>query len=94
MQQSQSMDELKLLLKESIFRQNEEGRIYGTSFIDYQNKTITNGSRLGKEFLAYVFHEKFADKNMTSTQKKEYKIESESDFIASLFSSLFEQYSR
>nr|WP_245872058.1 relaxase/mobilization nuclease domain-containing protein [Dysgonomonas massiliensis] len=44
MQQSGSMDEFKLLLKEKniepVFRQNEEGRIYGVSFIDYQNTAI------------------------------------------------------
>lgn len=100
MQQSGSIDEFKLLLKEKniepIFRQNEEGRIYGVSFIDYQNKTILNGSRLGKEFSANVFHEKFTDENRNLTmvtEQTENKIESESDFITSLFPSLFEQHS-
>ena len=96
---SQSMDELRLLLKEKniepIFRQNEEGRIYGVSFIDYQNKTILNGSRLGKEFSANAFYEKFAERNKVPTSKvgtMENKIESEPDFITSLFPSLFEQH--
>lgn len=40
-----------------VFRQNEQGRIYGVSFIDYQNQTILNGSRLGKEFSANVFND-------------------------------------
>ena len=100
MQQSGSMDEFKLLLKEKniepVFRQNEEGRIYGVSFIDYQNKTILNGSRLGKEFSANVFHEKFTDKNrppVMVTEQTENRIESDSDFITSLFPSLFEQHS-
>ncbi|MDH6309424.1 hypothetical protein M2451_002690 [Dysgonomonas sp. PFB1-18] len=39
-----------------VFRQNEQGRIYGATFIDYQNRTILNGSRLGKEFSANVFN--------------------------------------
>lgn len=100
MLQSRSMDEFRLLLKEKniepIFRQNDEERIYEVSFIDYQNKTILNGSRIGKEFSANVFHEKFTDENRNLTmvtEQTENKIESELDFISSLFPSLFEQYS-
>ena len=40
-----------------VFRRNEQGRIYGVSFIDYQNQTILNGSRLGKEFSANVLND-------------------------------------
>ena len=32
------------------FRENEDGRIYGVTFIDHGNRTVLNGSRLGKEF--------------------------------------------
>lgn len=42
-----------------IFRENDEGRIYGATFIDQQEKTVFNGSRLGKEFSANVFHSLF-----------------------------------
>lgn len=52
------------LLKQGIgciFRQNEQGRIYGVTFIDYQNQTILNGSRLGKEFSANIFNGLFKD---------------------------------
>ncbi len=60
-----SMDSFKQsLLKQGIgcvFRSNEQGRIYGVSFIDYQNRTILNGSRLGKEFSANVFNGLFKD---------------------------------
>jgi len=55
------------LLKQGIgciFRQNqrsalanEQGRIYGVTFIDYNNRTMLNGSRLGKEFSANVFND-------------------------------------
>ena len=31
------------------FRENEEGRIYGVTFIDHRNREVYNGSRLGKE---------------------------------------------
>lgn len=41
------------------FRENDEGRIYGATFIDHQEKAVFNGSRLGKEFSANVFHSLF-----------------------------------
>lgn len=44
-----------------VFRENEQKRIYGATFIDHQSKTVLNGSRLGKEFSANVFHEWFAN---------------------------------
>ncbi len=54
----------KNLLKKGIsvvLRENEQGRIYGATFIDHMSKTVLNGSRLGKEFSANVFHEWFAN---------------------------------
>jgi hypothetical protein len=42
-----------------LFRENEQGRIYGATFIDHQQKCVFNGSRLGKEFSANVFNELF-----------------------------------
>lgn len=42
-----------------VFRQNNEGRIYGVSFIDFGNRMILNGSRLGKEFSANTLNESF-----------------------------------
>lgn len=35
-----------------ILRQNEEGRIYGATFIDQKNKAVFNGSDLGKTYSA------------------------------------------
>ena len=52
----------KQLLKNGItvlFRKNDSGRIYGVTFIDHKQKFVFNGSRLGKDFSANVFHEKF-----------------------------------
>lgn len=43
-----------------VFRTNEAGRIYGATFIDHADKTVFNGSRLGKEFSANVFNDLFA----------------------------------
>lgn len=36
----------------TILRQNEQGRIYGITFVDHQNKTVFNGSDLGKTYSA------------------------------------------
>jgi hypothetical protein len=45
-----------------VLRRNDEGRIYGATFIDHNNRCVLNGSRLGKEFSANVLNEKFSDK--------------------------------
>jgi hypothetical protein len=42
-----------------LFRTNDEGRIYGVTFIDHEQKCVFNGSRLGKEFSANVFNDLF-----------------------------------
>jgi hypothetical protein len=42
-----------------LFRENEQGRIYGATFIDHEQKCVFNGSRLGKEFSANVFNDVF-----------------------------------
>ena len=55
----------KTLQKQGIsvlFRTNEEGRIYGATFIDHEQKCVFNGSRLGKDFSANVFNELFSGK--------------------------------
>lgn len=44
---------------DAVFRRNEEGRVYGVTFIDHTKKEVYNGSRLGKEFSANVFHTLF-----------------------------------
>ena len=35
-----------------IFRQNEEGRLYGITFVDHKSKAVFNGSDLGKSYRA------------------------------------------
>ena len=49
-----------------LFRENENGRIYGVTFIDHKQKVVFNGSRLGKEFSANVFNERFGGDQATS----------------------------
>ncbi len=54
--QARSLDQFKNALQKAdvtvIVRQNEEGRIYGLSYIDHPNKAIFNGSDLGKNYSA------------------------------------------
>jgi len=47
-----------------LFRENEQGRIYGATFIDHEQKCVFNGSRLGKEFSANVFNEKYLNHDL------------------------------
>ena len=42
-----------------LFRENEQGRIYGVTFIDHEQKCVFNGSRLGKEFSANSLNQNF-----------------------------------
>lgn len=42
-----------------LFRENDSRRIYGVTFIDHNNNCVFNGSRLGKEFSANTFEERF-----------------------------------
>ncbi|MDX8341656.1 conjugal transfer protein MobB [Draconibacterium sp. IB214405] len=51
-----------------LFRENDSGRIYGATFIDHKQKFVFNGSRLGKEFSANVFNERFGIENKTDEQ--------------------------
>ena len=41
----------------AVIRKNDQGRIYGMTFIDHQSKTVWNGSRLGKECSANAFND-------------------------------------
>ena len=44
---------------ETVFRENDEGRIYGATFIDHMNREVYNGSRLGNELSANAFERLF-----------------------------------
>ena len=103
MQEADSMDGFSLLLKEKniepVFRRNDQNRIYGITFIDYQNKAVLNGSRLGKEFSANVFNDLFNNKpeqalDISSVPDNDMSVypEQETDSATSLFPSLFEQH--
>lgn len=63
---SQFIRELRKRNIDTVFRQNDSGRIYGVTFIDHTNRLVVNGSRLGKEFSANVFNDHF---NRSQTQR-------------------------
>jgi hypothetical protein len=44
---------------DAVFRTNDAGRLYGATFIDHRRKEVCNGSALGKDFSASVFHRLF-----------------------------------
>lgn len=60
-QGSQSESEFRAKLRQQgidvLFRRNDEGRIYGATFIDHSTRTVLNGSRLGKDYSANVFND-------------------------------------
>ncbi|KAA6307908.1 hypothetical protein EZS27_040418, partial [termite gut metagenome] len=44
-----------------VLRHNDQGRLYGVTFIDHNSRTVLNGSALGKEFSANALGARFAD---------------------------------
>lgn len=63
-----------------LFRENDQGRIYGATFIDHQEKAVFNGSRLGKEFSANVFHELFGKGNKADNHEHDLNKSFDKDF--------------
>ncbi len=65
-QGSQNESEFRAKLRQQgidvLFRRNDEGRIYGTTFIDHTTRTVLNGSRLGKDYSANVFNDLYGGK--------------------------------
>ena len=51
-----------------VYRINPEGCLYGITFIDHTNRTVLNGSRLGKAFSAIVFNELFNNPDADRTR--------------------------
>ncbi len=44
---------------DAVIRTNDQGRIYGVTFIDHNAREVYNGSRLGREFSANAFEKLF-----------------------------------
>jgi hypothetical protein len=70
-----SLDDLKNALQrdkiQMVIRQNEEGRIYGLTFIDHQSKSVFNGSDLGKNYSASFILERLAMQTVQSLKETE-----------------------
>jgi len=56
----------------TVLRRNAEGRLYGITFVDNQNKVVFNGSDLGKGYSAAALQNSLGkeDKNESVTQEK------------------------
>ena len=52
-------EKLKVSNIDLVLRRNDQNRIYGVTFIDHNCHCVFNGSRLGKEFSANAFNERF-----------------------------------
>jgi len=51
-----------------VLRSNDQGCLYGVTFIDHNSRTVLNGSALGKEFSANALSARFADICRETTQ--------------------------
>jgi hypothetical protein len=93
MHKARNIDDFGKLLKTNkidvIFRINDEKRIYGATFIDYQNRAVLNGSRLGKEFSANVYNEMFNNtRQVVEAETKSTEIQSDTGIDLGLSSVL------
>lgn len=48
-----------------VLRRNENGLIYGLTYVDHKNKTVFNGSDLGKDYSAKALIEHLSEKDVT-----------------------------
>ena len=75
MQTARSSKELEQQLKKQgidvVFRQNDNRRIYGVTFIDHDSRVVLNGSRLGKEYSANVFNDLYSDERKTDIRQEQ-----------------------
>jgi hypothetical protein len=76
-QSPSTMKELMEHLKQkniyTLLRQNAEGRLYGITFVDNQNKVVFNGSDLGKGYSAAALQSRLAAANENSLKQDETK---------------------
>ncbi len=95
---SKSRDEFLRRLKaggiDVVLRRNEQGFIYGITYVDHKSKCVFNGSDLGKEFSAAMIRDKWADKpaaantSRVQTNVSQAKDQSPNDFDKTILSEL------
>ncbi len=62
----------------TVVRRNDEGRIYGMTFIDHESRTVWNGSALSKNLSANVFNDWWNEQAIGKRQEAEKKIRTKS----------------
>ncbi|MBR2647884.1 MAG: relaxase/mobilization nuclease domain-containing protein [Sediminibacterium sp.] len=84
-QSPSTMKELVEYLKQkniyTLLRQNAEGRLYGITFVDNQNKVVFNGSDLGKGYSAVALQSRLATPNEKSQTQDETKGSGSGGFV-------------
>lgn len=65
----------------AVFRLNEQGFIYGLTFIDNKNRTVFNGSDLGKDYSAKTITERFAIIDNPLQPKTYLKLQGKTDYL-------------
>ena len=55
-----------------VIRQNSEGRIYGVTFVDHQQRVVFNGSDLGKDYSAAILFQRLATSSYESVQNSNF----------------------
>src|SRR5690606_30280531 len=55
----------------TVVRRNDEGRIYGMTFIDHESRSVWNGSALGKNLSANVFNDWWKEEAVSHRQGTE-----------------------
>lgn len=50
-----------------VFRQNEKGLIYGVTYVDHNQRTVFNGSELGKNYSARAINQKLSYQDKVKT---------------------------
>ncbi len=79
----QFTSELKSIGVDVLFRVNDSGRLYGVTYIDHNNHTVLNGSRLGRELSANALTEWFDNPQQTVTPPTQTPLQQEANNLPS-----------
>lgn len=67
------IEQLQMKNVYTLLRQNAEGRLYGITFVDNQNKCVFNGSDLGKGYSVAAIQSKLANPSIEKSVKQDDK---------------------
>jgi hypothetical protein len=68
--QATFLSDLKKSGIDLVLRRNEQGYVYGSTFIDHRNKTVFNGSAIGEGYSAKALTERFGSVDVLKTYLK------------------------